>query len=63
MKSLQDFVYEASKDDNVYAVLDFTGSIQSVFNTKEEADTFAKTLPPESKAEIKTMKRSEVEKD
>ena len=52
-----------SKEDEVFAIVDFTGAIQCVFDTEEEAKEGLKDLPKEAEGKIQKMKRSEIEKD
>ena len=51
-----------SKEPEVYVIVDFTGAIQCVFDTEEEAKEGLKELPKEAEAKIQKMKKSEVEK-
>ena len=53
-------LYE-SKENDVYAVIDFTDAIQGIFPTREEAEDMIKQMPDDAEAKVKKMKKSEIE--
>ena len=47
----------------VYAVIDFTGAIQGVFDDEDAAKKAIDEMPKEAEAKVQAMKKSEIEKD
>ena len=59
---LLDIPEELFEGKQVYAIVDFTGAIQGVFDDEDDAKKAAADLPKESEAKVQKMDKSEVEK-
>ena len=59
---LLDIPEELFEGKKVYAVVDFTGAIQGVFDDEDDAKKAAADLPKEAEAKVKKMDKSEIEK-